>query len=855
VYAMVSIVFDYSLDTSGFFDNPNAKAALEAAGEYLGGVLNDDFASVSAGNVMQITNPSDRDSAKIPITLTDPIDDMLIFVGAEDLGGALGRAGPTGLNISGDIFRSRISDDFRGNGPVTNYEPWAGTVTFDPDADWSFDLDQAVEGFYDFLSVAIHEIVHIFGFGTSSTFDSFVSDDVFTGPNAMIQSSGQGIPVESDGGHIEDGHNDGDDALDPTIGPGTRKLLTNNDLAILADIGYEIDGFVAQGSTPPIVTEGDDVTVFGTRLADTIEGLGGADQIQGNAGDDLLLGGLGNDTLFGELGDDTLDGGDGDDFLSGAEGSDIFRNSAGSDTVFAGEGTDRFDIKNTNGMLTLTDFDLDTEIIVLHNSGFTTPSDAVAAVTDEFSNVWRLETTGGAIVRIFHDDVFGVTLTAANFDIQTAGATQNADTLVGTSGADLIDALGGDDRLEGLDGNDTLNGGSGADTMIGGSGNDLFIVDDLADSVNELSGEGDDSIEASVDVRLKTQSQFIENLTLTGSGNIIGKGNGAANIITGNAGHNLLTGGGADDTLFGGLGNDSLFGDSGVDSMIGGQGDDSYTLDRAADKIVELADEGIDTLFAKFNLAMKTYGQHIENLVLTGSGDNFGKGNARDNMITGGAGANLLTGGGGADTLIGGLGDDSLKGNSGVDSMIGGQGDDVYYVDKTKDKIVELVGEGNDHVFSSANYTLKTHSQHLEHLTLTGIKNIDAGGNGRDNTLVGNAGNNTLQGYFGNDTLIGGAGDDRLTDSKGDDEFTGGAGADVFVLVQDYGTDTVTDFEISVFGEALDLSATNIANYAALTGGALSSVGNDAVIADGAGNTVTLVNINAADLTQDHFVF
>jgi serralysin len=205
--------------------------------------------------------------------------------------------------------------------------------------------------------------------------------------------------------------------------------------------------------------------------------------------------------------------------------------------------------------------------------------------------------------------------------------------------------------------------------------------------------------------------------------------------------------------------------------------------------------------------------------------------------------------------LIGGLGDDSLKGNSGVDSMIGGQGDDVYYVDKTKDKIVELVGEGNDHVFSSANYTLKTHSQHLEHLTLTGNKNIDAGGNGRDNTLVGNAGNNTLQGYFGNDTLIGGAGDDRLTDSKGDDEFTGGAGADVFVLVQDYGTDTVTDFEISVFGEALDLSATNIANYAALTGGALSSVGNDAVIADGAGNTVTLININAADLTQDHFVF
>ena len=852
---MVSIVFDYSFDTSGFFDNANARAALEAAGEYLGGVLNDDFASVAAGNVMQVTNPSDRDAAQIEITLTDPIDDMLIFVGAQDLGGALGRAGPTGLNISGDIFRSRISDDFRGNGPVTNYEPWAGTVTFDPDADWSFDLDQAVEGFYDFISVAIHEIVHIFGFGTSSTFDNFVSNDLFTGPNAMIQSSGQGIPVESDGGHIEDGHNGGEDALDPTIGPGVRKLLTSNDLAILADIGYEIDGFTAQGSTPPIVTNGDDITVFGTLLADTIDGLDGGDQIQGNAGGDLLLGGFGNDTLFGQAGDDTLDGGNGDDHLSGGDGDDIILSSDGSDTVFAGSGVDRFEIENADGTLTLADFDLETDIIVLVDAGFASVDAAVAAVADEFSNVWRIETSGGTAVRVFHDNVPGVTLTAANFELQTAGATQSADTLVGTTGADLINALGGNDRLEGLDGNDTLNGGAGADTMIGGSGDDLFIVDDLADSVLELADGGDDSVEASVDFQLKLQSQFLENLTLTGSENLVGKGNAAANNVIGNAGNNLLAGGGANDTLIGAAGDDTLKGNKGFDSMIGGQGDDVYYVDRMKDEIVELTGEGNDQVFSSVNYTLKTYSHHVENLTLTGVKNARAGGNSSDNTLVGNVGDNVLQGYFGNDTLIGGMGDDTLKGSKGFDSMIGGQGDDVYYVDRMKDQIVELTGEGNDHVFSSVDYTLKTYSQHVENLTLTGVKNAQAGGNGRDNTLVGNVGDNILKGYFGNDTLIGGAGDDLLKDSKGNDQFTGGEGADIFVLVQNFGKDIVTDFEIAVLGEALDLSATNIANFATLTGGALSSVGSDAVITDGAGNTVTLINVNAASLTEDHFIF
>ena len=40
----------------------------------------------------------------------------------------------------------------------------------------------------------------------------------------------------------------------------------------------------------------------------------------------------------------------------------------------------------------------------------------------------------------------------------------------------------------------------------------------------------------------------VENLTLTGSGNINGTGNGDANVITGNSGNNILDGGAGADT-------------------------------------------------------------------------------------------------------------------------------------------------------------------------------------------------------------------------------------------------------------------------------------------------------------------
>ena len=123
--------------------------------------------------------------------------------------------------------------------------------------------------------------------------------------------------------------------------------------------------------------------------------------------------------------------------------------------------------------------------------------------------------------------------------------------------------LGLNDTIYGYNGNDTLDGGLGADTMDGGDGNDTYFVDNVGDIVKEFYddalGGTADTVFASVTYSLApgtfyNQGHGIENLTLTGFGNINATGNGKNNILKGNSGSNVLNGGVGVDTLTGGAG-------------------------------------------------------------------------------------------------------------------------------------------------------------------------------------------------------------------------------------------------------------------------------------------------------------
>jgi Ca2+-binding RTX toxin-like protein len=333
-------------------------------------------------------------------------------------------------------------------------------------------------------------------------------------------------------------------------------------------------------------------------------------------------------------------------------------------------------------------------------------------------------------------------LTINNVEIFNITGTPYADDLRGFALNDTLNGGNGDDILKGFVGNDSLDGGNGADTMIGGAGNDIYTVNSTGDRITENVNEGTDTVQSSITYTLGNN---LENLILTGTGNINGTGNTLNNFIIGNSGNNSLNGGD---------GNDSLDGDVGNDTLVGGVGNDTYIVDNVGDVVTEALNAGTDSVNSSVTYTLAV---NVENLTLTGTGNINGTGNALANRITGNSGNNTLNGGDGNDSLNGGVGNDTL---------IGGNGNDLYIIDNTGDRITESANQGIDRVISSVTYTLSTN---VENLTLTGTTAINGTGNTLNNLITGNSGNNNLNGGVGNDTLVGGNGNDTyIVDNLGD---------------------------------------------------------------------------------------
>ncbi|GAB6141276.1 hypothetical protein JCM14076_20050 [Methylosoma difficile] len=198
----------------------------------------------------------------------------------------------------------------------------------------------------------------------------------------------------------------------------------------------------------------------------------------------------------------------------------------------------------------------------------------------------------------------------AIFTVSDGLVTVNQNISITLSQSGITETLG-NDSLNGTAGANKINGLAGADTMTGGLGNDTYSVDDIGDKVIETSTLATeiDTVNSEISYSLGNN---VENLTLTGTGNINGTGNALNNVVTGNSGNNLLVGGLGVDTLKGGAGDDIINGGLGNDILSGNAGLDIFrfntTLTANIDKINDfvVADDTIQLENAIFTQLTST---------------------------------------------------------------------------------------------------------------------------------------------------------------------------------------------------------------------------------------------------------
>jgi len=515
----------------------------------------------------------------------------------------------------------------------------------------------------------------------------------------------------------------GDDNLDGGTGRDSMRGGAGDDSYVVDIAGDLVVENANDGYDWVVAYLGGTFTTY--TLAANVEGLEaysiGNMVLNGNPQDNEIYGFIGNDTLNGAGGDDYLYGDEGNDSLIGGTGNDELEGGLGRDILAGGAGDDVFFVDSDDAP-------------VMEGAG--AGDDTVVAD----GSVWQYTLSANVENLILEEGWKGL----------------------GNAGSNYLEGNDWDNELYGLAGDDTLDGREGPDWMEGGAGNDTYVVDDYGDRAVETlanaAGGGVDTVIASVDFDLGPN---LDNLTLAGDEDIVGSGNALANLLVGNDGNN---------SLVGGAGNDTLNGGDGWDILAGGRDNDTYIVGTWGASIVELFNEGTDTVLSSvtFELPM-----NVENLTLTGTDAIDGVGNELANAITGNAGGNWIDGGKGTRVV------------SGVvygDTMAGGLGDDSYLVDLGSgtgvvgDVITEALNAGRDTVYSTVTYTLGANVEDLWLLPAGG--NINGTGNASNNLIVGNSGINALTGGAGNDELQGGAGDDVLNGGDGNDLLKGGAGND-----------------------------------------------------------------------------
>ncbi|TMJ10908.1 MAG: calcium-binding protein, partial [Alphaproteobacteria bacterium] len=389
--------------------------------------------------------------------------------------------------------------------------------------------------------------------------------------HAITLASGASLTVNADGTFTYNPNHAFDSLAQYGTGGSNQEAFDSFTYALvnsnIATVTIDVRGLY---SSPHVIE--------GTPGNDTLTGTPQADIFQPGTGADIMAGGNGDDTYYVD------NSGDRANETSATGGNDIVFSSV---SFTLGANVERLTLTGA-GNITGVGNALDNTLV--GNSGNNTLSGAAGADS----------MTGGLGDDIYWVENAGDTVTErsgqGNDTVQswidyTLGA--NVENLILTStavsgtGNGLDNAITGNassNVLSGGVGNDVLNGAVGADQMTGGVGNDTYVVDQAGDVVNENAGEGSDTVQSTISYTLGAN---VEVLTLIGTGDINGTGNGLANSLNGNSGANTLDGG------------------AGADLMFGGNGDDTYIVSDLGDRATEVsASGGYDTVLSSISFAI-----------------------------------------------------------------------------------------------------------------------------------------------------------------------------------------------------------------------------------------------------------
>ncbi|WP_442510192.1 dockerin type I domain-containing protein [Novipirellula sp. SH528] len=280
----LKIRFDYSLDTSDFFsgENLSRRALLQAAADSIVRRFSDELDAINPNPggklewIANFTNPStgnstvNNDGTARDIeakNLTVNANELVIFVGARDLAGfERGRGGPGGYRLvnpglvtpaelaSFNAFQDTVI--FRGEAgakasPPTDFGPWGGSVAFDNNGtNWYFnkDISGIQPGQTDFITVAMHELTHVLGFGNAGinkSWATFTNGNSFTGAKANAAYVGTSNPPLNQSFHWADSILNTDNQatlMRSSLNNNERQPITSLDVAALDDIGWTLVG-------------------------------------------------------------------------------------------------------------------------------------------------------------------------------------------------------------------------------------------------------------------------------------------------------------------------------------------------------------------------------------------------------------------------------------------------------------------------------------------------------------------------------------------------------------------------------------------------------------------------------------